>query len=44
MNGLALPLIPALLAVLAAVGIVAVLYWLKPPPRTVVVPSSVRCV
>jgi hypothetical protein len=41
MNLLALSLFPALLAVLAAVGIVAVLYWLKPPSRTVVVPSSV---
>jgi hypothetical protein len=40
MNGLALPFFLALLAVLAAIGTVAVLYWLKPPPRTVVVPSS----
>jgi len=28
------------LALVAAVGIVALLYWVKPPPRTVVVPSS----
>ena len=41
MNALAWPLVPALLALAATVGIVAVLYWLKPPPRTVVVPSSV---
>ena len=41
MNALAWPFVPALLALAATVGIVAVLYWLKPPPRTVVVPSSV---
>lgn len=40
MNALALPLYLSVLAVVVAVGIVAVLYWLKPPPRTVVVPSS----
>jgi len=30
----------SVLALVAAVGIVVALYWLKPPPRTVVVPSS----
>ena len=40
MNALALPLYLSVLPLVAAVGIVAVLYWLKPPPRTVVVPSS----
>ena len=41
MNALALPLYQAVLALVVAVGVVTVLYWLKPPPRTVVVPSSV---
>ena len=36
----ALPLYLSALALIAAVGIVALLYWLKPPPRTVVVASS----
>lgn len=40
MNALALPLYLSVLALIAAIGIVAALYWLKPPPRTVVVPSS----
>ena len=40
MNALALPVYLSVLALVVAVGIVAVLYWLKPPPRTVVVPSS----
>ena len=40
MNALALPLYLSVLPPVAAVGIVAVLYWLKPPPRTVVVASS----
>ena len=40
MNALALPLYLSVLALVVAVGIVAALYWLKPPPRTVVVPSS----
>jgi Aerotolerance regulator N-terminal len=40
MNALELPLYLSVLALVAAVGIVAALYWLKPPPRTVVVPSS----
>jgi len=41
MNALALPLYQAVLALVVAVGIVTLLYRLKPPPRTVVVPSSV---
>src|SRR5258708_1016816 len=40
MNALALPVYLSVLALVAAVGIVLALYWLKPPPRTVVVPSS----
>ena len=40
MNALALPLYLSVLALVVAVGIVAVLYWLKPPPHTVIVPSS----
>jgi Aerotolerance regulator N-terminal len=40
MNALELPLYLSVLALVAAVGIVAALYWLNPPPRTVVVPSS----
>lgn len=40
MSALALPLYLSVLTLIAAVGIVAVLYWLKPPPRTVVVPSG----
>ncbi len=40
MNALPLPLYLSVLALVVAVGIVAALYWLKPPPRTVVVPSS----
>ncbi|MBI3528977.1 MAG: BatA domain-containing protein [Betaproteobacteria bacterium] len=40
MNALALPLYQSMLALIAAIGIVAALYWLKPPPRRVVVPSS----
>lgn len=41
MNALALPLYQAVLALVVAAGIVTLLYRLKPPPRTVVVPSSV---
>ena len=41
MNALALPLYQAVLALVVALGLVTLLYWLKPPPRTVVVPSSV---
>ena len=41
MNALALPLVAALLALLATAVVVALLYLLKPPPSTVVVPSSV---
>ena len=40
MNALALPLYATVLVLVAVLGIVAALYWLKPPPRTVVVPSS----
>ena len=40
MSALALPLYLSVLALVVAVGIVAVLYRLKPPPRTVVVPSG----
>ena len=40
MNALASPLYTSALALAAVLGIVAALYWLKPPPRTVVVPSS----
>jgi hypothetical protein len=40
MNAVTLPPYLAALALIAAIGIVAILYWLKPPPRTVVVPSS----
>ena len=40
MNGSAWSFLPTVLSVFAAVGVVAMLYWIKPPPRTVVVPSS----
>ena len=40
MSALALPLYLSVLALVVAVGIVVVLYRLKPPPRTVVVPSG----
>ena len=40
MNAPALPLYLWVLALVVAVGVVAALYWLKPPARTVVVPSS----
>ncbi len=40
MSAQALPLYLSVLALIVTVGIVAVLYWLKPPPRTVIVPSS----
>ncbi len=40
MTALTIPPYLSMAALLSAVGIVALLYWLKPPPRTVVVPSS----
>ncbi len=40
MNTLPLPLYVSVLALVVAVGIVAALYWFKPPSRTVVVSSS----
>ncbi|HEX7952331.1 MAG TPA: BatA domain-containing protein, partial [Burkholderiales bacterium] len=40
MSAVALPSYLSLLALAAAIAIVALLYWLKPPPRTVVVASS----
>lgn len=40
MNALALPIYQSVLVLIAMVGIVAALYWLKPPPRRVVVPST----
>ncbi len=40
MNAMTLPFYLSMFALVSAIGIVAVLYWLKPPPRTVVIPSS----
>ena len=40
MNALVLPPYQSVLVLIAAIGVVALLYWLKPPPRRVVVPSS----
>ncbi|HKB84156.1 MAG TPA: hypothetical protein VKD04_13260, partial [Burkholderiales bacterium] len=40
MNASALPIYLSALALVATLAGVAALYWLKPPPRTVVVPSS----
>jgi hypothetical protein len=40
MNALALPLYESVLVLVVVLGIVATLYWLKPPPRRVVVSSS----
>ena len=40
MNALAFPSYVSVLALVGVVAIVAVLYWLKPPPRKVIVPSS----
>src|SRR5882724_13681169 len=40
MSALALPLYLSVLALIVVAGIVALLYWLKPPPRTVMVPSG----
>ena len=40
MNAPALPLFQSVFVLIVTVGIVAALYWLKPPPRKVMVPSS----
>src|SRR5260221_1075989 len=40
MSALVLPLYLSVLALIVVAGVVALLYWLKPPPRTVMVPSS----
>ena len=40
MNAPALPLFQSVFVLIVTVGIVAAMYWLKPPPRKVMVPSS----
>ena len=40
MNALVLPLYQSVLVLIVVIGSVVALYWLKPPPRRVVVPSS----
>jgi hypothetical protein len=40
MTAMTIPPYLSVAALFFAIGIVALLYWLKPPPRTVVIPSS----